>query len=79
MERKTNSIKKGTWGNMTIMETWERIKKTIVRDSNGEEDTLEWVYRNDVKAIEKFIKEHNEARKEVVEIKGQLDIYDFLK
>ena len=64
---------------MTITKTWERIKKTIVRDSNGEEDTLEWVYRNDVKAIEKFIKEHNETQKEVVEIKGQLDIYDFLK
>lgn len=41
-----------------ILELWERIKKAPTQDLNGNTDTVDWVYRSDCKAIEKFIKEN---------------------
>ena len=57
--------------------SWEKIKKLVVRDINGEEDTLDWVYRSDVKNIEKVLSKTKEV--EEVEIKGQITIYDILE
>lgn len=57
--------------------SWERIKKLVVRDINGEEDTLDWVYRSDVKNVEKVLSKTKEV--EEVEIKGQITIYDILE
>lgn len=57
--------------------SWEKIKKLVVRDINGEEDTLDWVYRSDVKNVEKILSKTKEV--EEVEIKGQITIYDILE
>lgn len=57
--------------------SWDKIKKLIVRDSNGIEDTLDWVYRSDVKNVEKILSKTKEV--EEVEIKGQITIYDILE
>ena len=42
---------------MTLQEAWEVIKKALTPNSNGELDTIEWVYRPQIKEIEKAIKE----------------------
>ena len=57
--------------------SWDKIKKLIVRDSNGIEDTLDWIYRSDVKNVEKILSKTKEV--EEVEIKGQITIYDILE
>lgn len=57
--------------------SWEKIKKLLVQDSNGTEDTLDWVYRSDVKNVEKILSKTKEV--EEVEIKGQITIYDILE
>ena len=57
--------------------SWDKIKKLIVQDSNGIEDTLDWVYRSDVKNVEKILSKTKEV--EEVEIKGQITIYDILE
>lgn len=43
---------------MNALETWNKIKKLLVDDNNGNQDTIEWVYRNDCKIIDKFIKDN---------------------
>lgn len=40
---------------MTIQEAWETIKKAQTPNSNGELDTVEWIYRSAVKLIEPLI------------------------
>lgn len=40
---------------MTIQEAWEMIKKLQTPNSNGELDTVEWIYRSAVKLIEPLI------------------------
>lgn len=57
--------------------SWDKIKKLIVQDSNGIEDTLDWIYRSDVKNVEKILSKTKEV--EEVEIKGQITIYDILE
>ena len=57
--------------------SWDKIKKLIVQDSNGTEDTLDWIYRSDVKNVEKILSRTKEV--EEVEIKGQITIYDILE
>lgn len=57
--------------------SWDKIKKLIVQDSNGTEDTLDWIYRSDVKNVEKILSKTKEV--EEVEIKGQITIYDILE
>lgn len=38
-----------------ILMTWEKIKKLEVDNKMGGFDTIDWVYRNDCKAIDEFI------------------------
>jgi hypothetical protein len=46
-----------------ILEAWEKIKKTLTPARNNhvwhedDLDTIEWVLRNEVKVIDKFINE----------------------
>ena len=41
---------------MTIQEAWETIKKAQTPNSNGELDTIDWVYREASKVIESVVK-----------------------
>jgi hypothetical protein len=40
---------------MTPQEAWDKIKKALTPNSNGDLDTIEWVFRNDCKVIETII------------------------
>ena len=42
---------------MTLQEAWEVIKKALTPNSNGELDTIEWVYRPHSKIIDEALKE----------------------
>jgi hypothetical protein len=49
---------------MTLQEAWEVIKKALTPNSNGELDTIEWVYRPHSKIIDEALKENkNETNK----------------
>lgn len=56
--------------------SWDKIKKLVVRDINGDEDTIDWVYRNECKVIEKFIKDNLPQETKVEVHPNQLTIDD---
>jgi len=63
-----------------ILKAWELVKKSMTPSTNDpfdkQLDTIDWVYRNECKVIEKFIKDNLPQEPKVEVHPNQLTIDD---